>query len=123
VVLLFVEVLVVTAVALLFSSFSTPFLSAFFTLGVFVLGRSTPDIRQVAGRMGAAKPLLRALAAVLPDLHMFYVSGSPVGGEPVSVHGDFVDWSYVAVASGYGLGYAAILLLLAALIFRRRDFT
>src|SRR5262249_38638052 len=120
--LVFVEVIVITAVALLFSSFSTPFLSAFFTLGVFVLSRSTPEIRGVAGKLGAAKPILLGIASLVPDLHLFYVSGSMVGGERVTGHGEFVDWGYVATATGYGLGYAAILLLLAALIFRKRDF-
>src|SRR5262245_47587474 len=122
VVLLYVEVVVVTAVAVLFSSFSTPFLSAFFTLGIFVLGRSAPEIRLVADRMGAFKLVLRALAAVLPDLHLFFVSGQAIGGEHVTVHEQYVDWWYVVVTSGYGLGYAALLLLAAALIFRRRDF-
>jgi len=120
--LLLVEVIVITAVALLFSSFSTPFLSAFFTLGVWVLGRSTPEIRGVAGKLGAAKPILRGIAAIVPDLHLFYVSGSMAGGERVTVHGDYVDWAYVARATGYGLGYAAILLIFAAIIFRKRDF-
>jgi ABC-type transport system involved in multi-copper enzyme maturation permease subunit len=120
--LLFVEVIVITAVALLFSSFSTPFLSAFFTLGIFVVGRSAPEIRSVAHKMGAAKPILRGIAAIVPDLHLFYTSGSTVGGEHVTVHSDYVDWSYVGVATAYGLAYAAVVLLLAAIIFRKRDF-
>ena len=120
--LLFVEVIVITAVALLFSSFSTPFLSAFFTLGIFVVGRSTPEIKSVAHKMGGAEPILRGIAAIVPDLHLFYASGSMTGGERVTVHSDYVDWSYVATATGYGLVYAAIVLLLAALIFRKRDF-
>src|SRR5262249_12556883 len=76
VVLLFVEVIVVTAVALLFSSFSTPFLSAFFTLGIFVVGRSTPEIQTLADKLGPAGAALRVLAALVPDLHLFYVSGA-----------------------------------------------
>ena len=122
VVLLFIEVVLVTAVALLFSSFSTPFLSAFFTLGIFVVGRSTPEMRAVADKLGPAGPVVRAIAAIVPDLHLYYVSGSMVSGQHASVHGEFVDWSYVGSCAAYGLGYAAILLLLAALIFRKRDF-
>jgi ABC-type transport system involved in multi-copper enzyme maturation permease subunit len=122
VLLLYVEVLVITAVALLFSAFSTPFLSAFFTLGIFVLGRAMPDIQAISHKLGSAGALLRVIAFVVPDLHLFFVSGSMVGGERVSVHESYVDWSYVAVACGYGLGYAAVMLLLAAIIFRKRDF-
>jgi hypothetical protein len=120
--LLFVEVLVITAVALLFSSFSTPLPSAFFTLGVFVVGRSTPEIRAVAGKLGAPGVFMRAVAAVVPDLHLFFASGSLVGGERVTVHEAYVDWSYVGTATIYGLGYAALMLAAAAFLFRRRDF-
>jgi hypothetical protein len=38
------------------------------------------------------------------------------------VHGDFVSWTYVGTAAGYGLLWIAGLLLLACLIFQRRDF-
>src|SRR4051812_29828909 len=38
------EVVIITAFAMLFSSFSTPFLSAIFTLGVFVIGRSADTL-------------------------------------------------------------------------------
>jgi hypothetical protein len=120
--LLWVEVLVITAVAMLFSSFSTPFLSALFTIGIFIVGRETAEIEAVAGKLGSAAPVLRAIGRIVPDLHLFYVSGAMVGSERVSVHGDYVDWGYVGIATGYGLGYAAILLLLSALIFRKRDF-
>ena len=43
-------------------------------------------------------------------------------GQRVSVHGTYVDWSYVAIASGYGLCYCAVALVLAMIIFSRRDF-
>jgi hypothetical protein len=59
---------------------------------------------------------------VVPDLHLFYVSGSMVAGRNVTVHGDYVDWSYVASASAYGTLYAACALVLAMLLFSRRDF-
>jgi ABC-type transport system involved in multi-copper enzyme maturation permease subunit len=122
--LLFCEVTVVTAVAVLFSSFSSPFLSGVFTLGIFLVGRSTPELRQVIGKLKS--PLGRVACdaglRVFPDLHLFYVSGGMIGGHAVTVHGDYVDWSYVAVAAGYGLGYAACALALAVLLFSRRDF-
>jgi hypothetical protein len=111
-------------VAVLFSTFASPILSGAFTLGLFVIGRFTPELRELIGKL--ASPALRgALSAALrlvPDLHVFYVSGSMVEGRFVSIHGDYVDWTYVAVASGYGLAYAACALALAILIFSRRDF-
>jgi Cu-processing system permease protein len=121
-VLLYAEVLVVTAVALLFSSFSTPFLSGLFTLGIFLVGRSLPELEAVAKKLGGGAPALRALATVMPNLHLFFVSGASVGGRVVSVHGDYVPWSYVASTCGYGLCYVGLTLVGACLIFARRDF-
>jgi ABC-type transport system involved in multi-copper enzyme maturation permease subunit len=124
VVLIFLEVTVVTAVAVFFSSFSTPLLSGLFTVGIFLLGRSVPDIQVVAARVGS-EPLgllIRAIARVVPNLRFFYTSGTEAGGAMVSVHAAFPDWSYVALAAAYALLYTAIALGLSVLLFSRRDF-
>jgi hypothetical protein len=123
-VLLFAQVLVVTAVAVLFSSFSTPFLSGLFTLGIFVVGRTLPELEQVAKKVGSEplRLLVKGLVTVLPNLHLFFVSGASVGGRVVSVHGDYVAWSYVATTCAYGLAYVSVTLLGACAIFARRDF-
>jgi ABC-type transport system involved in multi-copper enzyme maturation permease subunit len=124
VVLLYGEVVVVTAVAVMFSSFSTPFLSGMLTFGLWIIGHFTPELRELAGKLGgdAGRIILLGLLRIIPDLHLFYVSGSLMGGRHVSIHGDYVDWSYVAAASGYGLFYAGCALALAMLLFARRDF-
>ncbi|MCA9667681.1 MAG: ABC transporter permease [Myxococcales bacterium] len=125
-VLVFLEVLVVTAIAVLFSSFSTPFLSGFFTAGLFLLGRSVPDLRAVAGKLGGEQPvlatLLDSISRVVPNLRYFYVSGTEVSGQHVSVSGVFVDWTYVGSAALYALLYVSLLLILAVGLFSRRDF-
>lgn len=124
IVLMFGELVVVTSIAVLFSSFTSPILSGAFTLGIFVVGRSTPDLRELIGKLDSAplRALLRAGLRLFPDLNLYYVSGAMVGGQRVSVHGTYVDWSYVAVAGGYGLCYCAVALGLAMIIFSRRDF-
>jgi ABC-type transport system involved in multi-copper enzyme maturation permease subunit len=121
--LLLVNVMVVTSVAILFSSFSSPFLSGFFSLGVFVVGRSVPDIRLVAARAGGALARTVDLASYLvPNLHLFYPSGAIVGAQHVSIHGQYVGAGYLFSATLYGVGYSTLVLGLAMLIFRRRDF-
>ena len=125
VLLTFLEVVVVSAMAILFSSFSSPILSGGFTLGLFVIGRSVPELRELIGKV--ASPALRgglgAMLHLVPDLRLFAVSGSLVDGRYASVHGDFVSWLYVGAAAIYALGYAAVVLTLASLLFARRDFT
>ncbi len=124
VVLLFGEVAVITAVAVLFSSFSSPILSGALTLGMFVVGHFTPDLRELIGKIESTplRVMLGSGMRAFPDLHLFYVSGSMVGAHHVSVHGTYVDWSYVAVAGAYGALYIAVAIALAMIIFSRRDF-
>jgi Cu-processing system permease protein len=125
IVLAWFEVMTVAAVAVFFSSFSTPFLSGIFTLALFVLGRVTPDMREALAGSDATpwmRATLRVALEIVPDLHLFSVSGRTLDGQTVSVHGDFVAWSYVATAGLYGALWIAGLILAASLVFQRRDF-
>lgn len=125
VLLAWMEVLVVAAIAVFFSSFSTPFLSGIFTFAIYFVGSATESMREALaeGKHGALieTPLQVALR-IVPDLHLFAISGGTVDGEHVSVHGRFVDWSYVGMAGGYAALYVGMLLLAAIVIFSRRDF-
>lgn len=115
------EVLILTAVALLFSSFSTPFLTGAFTFGVWLVGRAAHDMVAMETRVlsPAMKSLLRWLAEFLPNFNLFVpgrntlVNKTAEYGEPLI---------YLATAMGYAVLYAAATLIIAALIFRRRDF-
>ena len=124
VLLVFGEIAVITAIAVLFSSFSSPILSGALTLGIFAVGHFTPELRELIAKVEEAplRVLLRGGMRLFPDLHLFYVSGSMVGGQHVSVHGAYVDWSYVAMAGLYGTLYCAAAIALAMIVFSRRDF-
>jgi Cu-processing system permease protein len=122
-VLAWVEVLTVAAIAIFFSSFSTPFLSGIFALAMWVIGRVTPDIL-LATKSAATwiRATARIALEIVPDIHLFSPSGRVIDGSHVSVHGDFINWGYVAMASLHGLGWIVGLLALACLLFQRRDF-
>jgi ABC-type transport system involved in multi-copper enzyme maturation permease subunit len=122
--MLFVELMVVTAVAIFFSSFSSPFLSGLFTLVLCVIGLSTDSLRLIIKKLPAgAQAVTDAALHIIPNLRLFYVSGTMLNNRWISVHqGEYVDWSYVAWASGYGAAYSAVALVLAMMIFSRRDF-
>jgi ABC-type transport system involved in multi-copper enzyme maturation permease subunit len=124
VVLAWVEVLTVAAIAVFFSSFSSPFLSGIFALALFVIGSVTPDLEFAIEKAHQAwiKGVAEVALQIVPDLHLFSISGGTAGGQAVSVHGDFVSWGYVGVASAHGALWIAGLLLLACIIFKRRDF-
>ncbi|HEU0029613.1 MAG TPA: ABC transporter permease subunit [Kofleriaceae bacterium] len=123
VILQWFEVMTVAAIAIFFSSFSTPFLSGIFALALWVIGRVTPDI-EAATR--ASSPVIQWVTKItlyiIPDLHLFSVSGRTVEGVSVSVNGEFVSWGYVGLSALHGLGWIAGLLAFAALLFHRRDF-
>lgn len=114
--LILVEMLVLTAIATLFSSFTTPTLSAIFTLGLFLIGHLTGTIRILAER--AASAWVRGLAGVVyrvvPNLEAFNVKGRVANGETVSL-------LETALAGGYGLLYLVAVLALAVVVFERRE--
>ena len=115
--LIFVELLVVTAIALFFSTFSSPFLSVALTLGLWVIGHFNSDLRnfeQVAASPAAAY-LAKGLYYLLPNFAAFDVKTQVVYALPVPM-------SYVATTVAYGLVYTALLLVGAVAVFSRRDF-
>jgi Cu-processing system permease protein len=117
------EVLTVAAIAIFFSSFSTPFLSGIFALAMWAIGRVTPDI-EAAVREGAGwiRVVAKVALEIVPDIHLFSPSGRVVEDAVVSVHSEFVSWGYVGVSSLHGLGWIVGLLALACVLFHRRDF-
>ena len=117
IVLTFVELSIVTAIALCFSTFSTPILSAAFTFGIFVAGRFSADLRNFNDVVdsNAAGAVTSALYWVLPNLAAFDVRSQVVHGQPVPL-------DYLALTIGYGLLYITALLAMATLVFSRRDF-
>jgi ABC-type transport system involved in multi-copper enzyme maturation permease subunit len=115
--LIFIELIVVTAIALFFSTFSTPILSAALTFGVFVAGHFSGDLRafQDVVDSPAAGRLARALSWSLPNLAQFDVKAEIVHGQPVPL-------GAVALSLVYAVLYTGMLLALSMLIFSRRDF-
>jgi ABC-type transport system involved in multi-copper enzyme maturation permease subunit len=111
-----VELMVVVAVATLFSSFSTPMLSAFFTLGIYALGHLSRNL-YFLGQESEVENVRRAATLIyrlLPDLETFNLSIQAVHALPIPAAE--VGWALL-----YGLAYTTALLALAAYIFNRRD--
>jgi ABC-type transport system involved in multi-copper enzyme maturation permease subunit len=117
IVLIFVELMLVTAVALFLSTFSSPFLSAALTFGVWVIGHFNNDLRnfEAVVESPAAAWFARALYYILPNFAAFDVKSQVVHALPVGA-------SYVATTALYGGVYVALLLTAAVIVFSRRDF-
>ncbi|HSC26952.1 MAG TPA: ABC transporter permease subunit [Vicinamibacterales bacterium] len=115
--LILVQLMIVTAVALFFSTFSGPLLSASLTLGLYVAGQFNADLRNFDRVVDskAAAWLARSVYHVVPDLSAFDVKLQVVHGLPVS-------GGYILATTAYGALYICALLLVATVIFSRRDF-
>ena len=114
--LIFLEVSILVTIALFFSSFSTPYLSGFFTIGTYIVGKSGHLlIPFTEGKGEALRLLLTGIDRIIPAFHMLDVSTEVTYSLPI-------PGLYVFHATLYCLGYSAILLLLGMTIFSRRDF-
>lgn len=115
--LTFIELAVVTAIAILFGSFTSPVLSALFTVGLTLIGKMSQELLLLGQKSESAfvQALMESAYRVLPDLGRFDLRSQ-------ASYGLEVEWEYVAYATGYGAAYAAALLVIASIIFRFRDF-
>ena len=116
-VLILVELMIIVAIALFFSTFSTPMLSAAFTFGLFIVGHFSEDLRnfQQVVDSPAAAALARGLYWILPNLAQFDVKAQVVHGQPVPL-------GYMLLTIAYGATYVGVLLIAAITVFSRRDF-
>ena len=115
--LILVELMVITAIALFFSTFSSPMLSAAFTFGLFIVGHVSTDLRnfQQVVDSAVATTVARGLYYVLPNLAQFDIKAEVVHAQPVPA-------GYLLMTTAYAALYIAMLLTGATLIFSRRDF-
>ncbi len=121
--LIYLSLALTTAVALVFSAFSTPALSALFTFFLWLIGHFNADLLQFAviAKSAAAEHLARFLYYVLPNISNFSsvdsrnVIQSAAYYEPIRAAA--VGWATV-----YAVLYCAVLLAIAATVFSRRDF-
>jgi Cu-processing system permease protein len=110
------ELSLVTALAVMFSALSTPVLSALYTLGFYIAGQWSYDLRAFAERLPAGlSPILKVAANLMPNLPLFNMRTLAANGETTTA-------LHLALATGYALVYCACTLSLAAAAFETRDF-
>jgi Cu-processing system permease protein len=114
------EVAIVGAIAMVFSSFSSPFLTAIFTAMLFLIGRSADTMGNIPERYfgRTVRTIGVVLAKIVPNLNVYVPARPLLLGQLSNVP----VWSYVARAWVNGICYAVVLLAMSALIFRKRDF-
>ncbi|RMG57203.1 MAG: ABC transporter permease [Deltaproteobacteria bacterium] len=114
---IYLELLLLIAASIFFSSFTTPTLSAIFSLSLFLIGHLSPQLRFFGMKAKSAFLKGAALATyyLLPNLENFNLKN-------VVLYGVKVDGGRVLLMFGYFALYFAILMTLSWVIFSRRDF-
>lgn len=115
--LIYLELAILTAVAILFSSFSSPSLSALLTFFIFVIGHFSASLRDFADRLGSAfaKFFFGAIYYILPNLSFYEFTTHAANAEKPSA-------SLLGGAFAYAIVYVSILLAITILVFSRRNF-
>lgn len=117
VLMIYMELMLITALALLFSSFSSPALSALLTFFIFIIGHFSADLKSLATSLGStsARFLFTGLYYLLPNLSNYsFITPAAHGRAPAP--------GFVLSSGLYALVYIAVILAAATLIFSRRNF-
>jgi ABC-type transport system involved in multi-copper enzyme maturation permease subunit len=103
------------ALAVLFSSLSTPILSVVYTMGIYATGYWTNDLREFSKQIpGALGDLVGGASYLLPNLDLFNLRAQVAHGEGTTV-------LHLVLAIGYAAAYATAALALAVVAFERRE--
>jgi Cu-processing system permease protein len=115
--LLYLELLIITAISLLFSSFSTPILSSIFTISLYLIGQVLWTFNLFTQHL--KKPIEKFVAYffyyILPNLDKFNIKDDVVLKTSLAP-------SHILNAVIYAVVYISAILILAIIIFRRREF-
>jgi len=115
--MIWVELAVLTGIAMLFAAVTGPFLAGMFTLGLFLIGHLSRGLETLGAESG--DPLLASLSRVvhlgLPDLAVFDF-------KPAALYGTLPPAADIGLALAYGAACTVALIAIASLVFARRDF-
>ena len=114
---LFLELAVLTAVAILFGVFTSSILATLFSFGVYFMGHISKDLLKLGAitKNANIETLTKSLYLVLPNLERFNLKND-------AVYGLLPTSSELFSTFLYGILYIVLLLTIANLIFSRRQF-
>jgi ABC-type transport system involved in multi-copper enzyme maturation permease subunit len=122
------ELCTLVSIALLFSSYSSQFMSMLFCIGFLVLGHLTDDFAQImnpkaalmikdGGGEAVVGHMIQGISSILSLYSLDHFSiGSKI------VHGVPVPWSWVGKGFGYAFCLSTFFLAITVQLFRKKDF-
>jgi len=115
--LMLVELAVITAFALLFSSLTNPILAAVWTFAVYVTGHLVWSLQILKDKVpeGVARLACDIAYWLMPNLSRLNIKAEVVHDLPLPT-------GFIPLSVLYGGAYALVVLLLACWVFERKDF-
>ncbi|HKC49977.1 MAG TPA: ABC transporter permease [Myxococcota bacterium] len=115
--MIYLELALVTAIAMFFSSFTSPYLAGMFTVALWIVGHLLADLRAFGKTSDIAglRELLEALYWTLPNLDRLDFKADASAGNPIEL-------ARAGMAALYALLYSFTLMAGAIVLFQRRDF-
>lgn len=108
--------IVISSVAVFFSTFSTTSVAVMISIGFYLVGNNTSQLRLVATKLKSpiGSFAMNTLAAVLPNLEYYNLGTKVTYALPVS-------WKFVSLSILYGLFVVVFLLIFAGFLIQRRE--
>ena len=116
VLLIYWQLLLVTALAVLLSALTSPILGAIIVFSTYIAGHATTIFTELPPQFDGtfSKRVLEAIYYIIPNLSNFDIRAEAANGVPVAS-------GYVLWALAYGTVYTAVLLVIASLAFQDKD--
>lgn len=117
VVMVYVQLLAVMAVTMFFSTLGSAILSAVLGICVFVAGQLSHNVLALSrlGHGALAEAFSWVVYVLIPNLSAVDVKAAVVGESTLA-------WGQIALWTAYLLAYVVVVLVLATLVFRRKEF-
>ncbi len=114
--LVLIQSLLISSLAILFSTFSTTSLAAIYSIGFYVIGSNISQVRLVAARIQspARRAILEFVATILPNLEYFNFGLKVTYGLPVSL-------TLFCCSVLYGFFMVTLLLIIAGFLIQSRE--
>jgi ABC-type transport system involved in multi-copper enzyme maturation permease subunit len=115
---IFMQALIIAGVTLALASFSSPLLSGLIACSLYISGNLVSQLRAARGALSEKSPLLGYLADVvailLPNFESLNLSS-------LVVHNHVAPSAYLLSAAWYTLAYVCAAIVVAIVLFERRD--
>ncbi len=110
------EQFLLSAFILLFLVFTTPFLSIFLTLCLFIVGHTTTEVKIIMekSKNWVARSLFDLFYYIFPNLDIFEIKRQ-------IVHNILPSSNTILLSSLYGLAYIIFILIVSTEVFKRRE--